>query len=196
MSLRQIARLVVASVLIGGGAQAEVARQPLDWTALNLTDIHGKPLPSESLTGKVVLAVNTASECGFTPQYQGLEALWQSYRDQGLVVLAVPSNDFGGQEPGDNAEIAAFCERRFQVSFPMLEKAPVKGPAAQPIFAWASRITGGKATPLWNFHKLLIGRDGQLLGWYTSFTKPQAKSVTDAIEAALEERVSSATGGR
>jgi len=175
----------VALALFGQGAYAEISSQPFDWKDADLVALDGTPLPSDLFEGKVVLVVNTASRCGFTPQYAGLQDLWERYRDQGLVVLGIPSNDFGGQEPGSNEEIAGFCERRFKISFPMTEKAPVTGSAAHPVFVWANRVSGGKASPQWNFYKLLVGRDGTLAAWFTSMTTPQSTAVTQRIEEAL-----------
>lgn len=159
--------------------------RPIDWRALDLVDIRGAPLDPSTFEGRVVLVVNTASRCAFTPQYDGLEALWDRYRGRGLVVLGIPSNDFGNQEPGSNADIASFCESTFGVSFPMTGKSPVTGAGAHPIFAWAREVGGRAAVPGWNFHKLLIGRDGRLAGSFPSFERPESATVTGAIEKAL-----------
>jgi len=148
-----------------------------------LEAIDGSPMPLTDYKGKVVLVVNTASQCGFTPQYEGLEKLYQSYKDQGLVVLGVPSNDFGGQEPGSNKEIAEFCETRFRTTFPMAGKAVVKGKDAIPLYLWLAEATG--SSPKWNFHKYLIGRDGAALDYFHSTTAPDASSLKEAIEKAL-----------
>ena len=113
--------------------------------------------------GKVLLVVNVASQCGLTPQYEGLEALSKQYRDQGLVVIGVPANDFGAQEPGTEAEIQQFCTTRFAVDFPMTSKEPVVGPSAHPFYRWAVGELGADAAPKWNFHKYLVGRDGKVL---------------------------------
>lgn len=127
--------------------------------------------------GKVVLVVNTASECGFTPQYEGLEALSRKYRDQGLEVLGFPCNQFGGQEPGDAAQIGAFCEKNYGVSFPMFDKIEVNGPGAHPLYKWlthsAPGILGTQAVK-WNFTKFLLGRDGKVFKRYATATKPEA----------------------
>jgi glutathione peroxidase len=149
------------------------------------TAINGKPMPLSQYSGKVLLVVNTASECGFTPQYEGLQALWQKYREQGLVVIGVPSNDFGGQEPGNAEQIQGFCKGQYGVTFPLTEKYPVKGVAAHPFYKWAESIAGKKNTPMWNFHKYLIGRDGRLLAWFPTATAPGSKLVTQAIESEL-----------
>lgn len=133
--------------------------------------------------GKVVLAVNTASHCGFTSQYEGLESLYQRYRDQGLVVIGIPSDQFGGQEFADDAEIARFCKLNFGVSFPMYTRSAVIGAEAIPLFAGLTAATG--QAPQWNFHKYLISREGQALGQWDSRTSPDAPSLRQAIESAL-----------
>ena len=147
--------------------------------------IDGDPLPLSSFRDKAVLVVNTASQCGLTPQYDGLEALWSQYRDQGLVVLGVPSNDFGAQEPGTESEIKSFCETRFSVDFPMTAKAIVKGDAAHPFYKWAKSELGEAAEPKWNFHKILIGKDGRLVAGFGSRTEPGDPAVVAAIDGAL-----------
>jgi len=149
------------------------------------TTIDGKPMPLETYQGKVLLVVNVASHCGLTPQYAGLEALSQQYRDQGLVVVGVPANDFGAQEPGTEAEIHAFCTTKFAVDFPMTSKEPVVGPSAHPFYQWAVTELGPDAAPKWNFHKYLVGRDGNVTS-FGSRTTPDAPELTSAIEAALK----------
>ena len=162
------------------------AAQPLDWAKVPLPSLDGGTLAPDGLKGKVVLVVNTASFCGYTYQYKALEALWARYRDKGLVVLGVPSNDFGGQEPEGNAKIKDFCEATFGVDFPMLAKQTVRGKEAHPFFAWAQAQKAGE--PRWNFYKYLVGRDGSLVGWYPSTAEPDDAKVTQAIETALAVR--------
>lgn len=135
--------------------------------------------------GKVVMVVNTASECAFTPQYKGLEAIYRKYEPRGFVVIGVPSNDFGGQEPGSNAEIAGFCCGTYDVTFPMATKAVVTGPSAHPFYRYALATLGPVNGPKWNFHKYLIGRDGRLITAFPSGLEPESPRVTLAIEAAL-----------
>lgn len=125
-------------------------------------------MPTTDYRGHVVLLVNTASRCGFTGQYRGLEILWRRYRDRGLIVLGVPSNDFGGQEPGSNDDIERFCNVSFDITFPLAGKQVVSGPAAHPLYRWAAAQTGMLGTPSWNFHKILIGRDGRLIDWFSA----------------------------
>ncbi|HEY4264820.1 MAG TPA: glutathione peroxidase [Micropepsaceae bacterium] len=149
------------------------------------TAIDGTPLKLSQFAGHPVLIVNTASQCGLTPQYKDLEALWRKYRDRGLVVLGVPSNDFGAQEPGTEAEIAEFCSTRYNVSFPMTAKNPVIGASAHPFYKWAVTQAGEAAAPRWNFHKYLIGPKGELAGTFGSKVAPGDAALTDAIETAL-----------
>ena len=151
----------------------------------SFTSIDGEPLPLSSLKGKVLLVVNTASRCGFTKQYDGLEKLYDTYKERGLVVLGVPSNDFGGQEPGSEAEIKEFCALTFNVSFPMTSKNVVSGDKAHPFYQWAGAQAGMLGRPKWNFHKYLIGADGNFITWFASTTGPEADKLKSAIEAAL-----------
>ena len=149
--------------------------------------IDGQRVKLSQHKGKVLLIVNTASQCGFTPQFDGLEALWQAYKDQGLVVLGFPSNEFGGQDPGSNDEIASFCRMNFGVSFPMMAKVEVNGAQAHPLYHWLTREAPGLlgSTGIkWNFTKFLVGRDGRTIKRYAPQDEP-AKLVKD-IEAALE----------
>jgi glutathione peroxidase len=144
-----------------------------------------KPQSLCQYAGKVVLVVNTASFCGFTSQYKGLEALNTKYKDQGLVVLGFPSNDFA-QEKGSNKEIADFCESTFGVKFPMFTKTQVTGEGAAPLFKQLTAQTGQK--PRWNFHKYLIGRDGKVVDQYSSMTGPDSKTLVSAIEKSLKAK--------
>ena len=154
-----------------------------DFEALS---IEGKPAHLSTQRDKVLLIVNTASECGFTPQFAGLEALWKEYATEGLVVLGFPSNQFGAQDPGSNDEIASFCEVKYGVTFPMMSKVEVNGDGAHPLWKWltaeAPGILGTKGIK-WNFTKFLIGRDGKVLKRYAPTDSPQ--SMRKDIEAAL-----------
>ena len=149
------------------------------------TSIDGAPLPLSAFKGKPVLVVNTASKCGLTPQYEGLEALWSDYKDRGLVVLGVPSNNFGWQEPGTEAQIKDFCATRFSVDFPMTAKTVVKGGKAHPFYKWAKAVLGKAGEPQWNFHKLLVGKDGALIGAFGSRTEPGDPALKAVVETAL-----------
>ncbi len=144
----------------------------------------GKPMPLCQYAGKVILVVNTASFCGFTSQYEGLEKLYAQLKDRGLVVLGFPSNDFGEQEPGSDKEIADFCRLTYGVEFPMAAKTVVKGKGANPFYRQLAEITG--STPKWNFHKYLINRDGTQVVAYTSFTKPEDRDLLKKIDEFLK----------
>jgi glutathione peroxidase len=154
--------------------------------AFEAATLEGAPAPLADYRGKLLLIVNTASKCGFTPQYEGLEALWRKYKDRGLVVLGFPCNQFGAQEPGDAGEIANFCSLTYDVTFPMMTKVEVNGPAAHPLWAWLKHqkkgLLGSEAIK-WNFTKFLIGRDGEVIDRFAPTTTPQA--LEGAIEAAL-----------
>ncbi len=139
----------------------------------------------QEFSGKVLLIVNTASKCGYTPQYEGLEKLHEKYQQQGLVVLGFPSNDFMGQEPGSEAEIQDFCRLTYDVKFPMFEKTPVKKEHAHPFYVQLAKLSG--TYPTWNFHKYLIGRDGQLITQFSPHTKPFDENVIATIEHALKQ---------
>jgi glutathione peroxidase len=154
-----------------------------------VTGPNGEQEPVAAYRGKVMLIVNTASKCGFTPQYEGLEALWREFRDAGLVVLGFPCNQFGHQEPGDAAEIATFCTTTYDISFPVLAKVEVNGAGADPLFQWLKREKSGLlgiGAIKWNFTKFLVGRDGQVLGRYAPSTKPA--DLRQAITAALAQQ--------
>lgn len=139
----------------------------------------------QAYAGKVVLVVNTASKCGYTPQYEGLEQLFEKYQSKGLVVLGFPSNDFMGQEPGTEAEIQDFCRLTYDVKFPMFEKTPVKKDHAHPFYKQLAELSG--TFPTWNFHKYLIGRDGKFITQFTPHTKPSDPMIITAIEQALHQ---------
>ena len=149
------------------------------------TSIRGEPVDLAAQRGKVLLIVNTASECGFTPQFKGLEQLWQDYGPKGLVVIGFPSNEFGGQDPGSNDQIASFCELNYGVSFPLADKTVVKGEGAHPFYKWAGEQAGMLGRPKWNFHKYLIGADGRFLDWFSTPTKPMSPKIKAAVEKAL-----------
>jgi len=147
--------------------------------------IDGAPLPLKGFRGKPVLVVNTASFCGFTPQYAGLETLHQRYAPRGLVVLAVPSNDFGAQEPGTAAEIKEFCSTRYHTTFPLAAKERAIGADAHPFYRWIETELGEAGVPRWNFHKYLIAPDGSLAGAWPSAVAPLAPEITEEIERLL-----------
>ena len=148
----------------------------------SLETLAGAPMRLREFEGKPMLLVNTASKCGFTPQYEGLQALWSHYGPRGLMVIGVPCNDFGRQEPGDARQIQDFCAANYGVSFPMAAKLHVRGPQAHPLFAWLAQQGGALSRPRWNFYKYLIGRDGRLRTWFSSLTKPMSGRMHTAID--------------
>ena len=151
----------------------------------DIKDINEENFALKNLKDKTVLLVNVASNCGFTKQYAELQELYEKYSEKGLVVLGVPSNQFGGQEPGSNNEIKDFCETNFNITFPMTTKIDVKGENAHPIYLWAKENYGNTAVPKWNFHKILINKQGKIEDTYSSFTKPMSKKLTSKIEEIL-----------
>lgn len=150
-----------------------------------LTGIDGKPMPLAQFRGHPILIVNTASECGYTPQYEDLEKLWLAYKDKGLIIIGVPSNDFGQQEPGTAEEIATFCKVNYGVTFPLADKSVVTGGKAIPFYKWAGEQAGMLGRPKWNFHKYLIGADGRFIDWFSTPTKPMSAKITAAVDKAL-----------
>jgi glutathione peroxidase len=148
-----------------------------------LNSIDGQPAPLANLKGKVLLVVNVASNCGFTPQYTALEALYEKYKDQGLVVIGFPANNFMGQEPGTNEEIKTFCTRKYNVTFPMYSKISVKGKDMAPLYQFLTE-TGGDIK--WNFTKFLVGRDGKVIQRFETPVKPDSAEVISAVEKALK----------
>jgi glutathione peroxidase len=171
------------------GATAAEAQSPkgggMSAYDFEFVSIEGAKLPLSQYRGKPLLVVNTASFCGFTPQYDDLEAVWRRYRDRGLVVIGVPSNDFGQQEPGTASEIKQFCEGRYNVDFPLTEKEDVVGPDAHPFFRWIAEELGDAGVPRWNFHKYLVAPDGTLAGAWPSRVRPTDQEVVNEIERLL-----------
>lgn len=156
-----------------------------------LNSIEGQATPLSSFQGKIVLLVNVASRCGYTPQYAGLEALYEKYKDRGFVIVGIPANNFGAQEPGSNQEIKTFCTAKYHVTFPMMAKVSVKGSDIIPLYAFltdksANPSTGGEIG--WNFTKFLVGPDGKVIARFDSAVEPASKELTAAIEKALASR--------
>ena len=174
-------------MLVAASAVAVIAAAPAVKSAYDfkMTAIDGKPLPLSKYKGQVMLVVNTASFCGFTPQYEALQKVHEAYKAKGFTVLGIPSGDFKNQEYGSNKEIAQFCESKFGIRFPMTEKADVVGPNAAPFYQWAAAELGADNAPKWNFHKYLVGRDGKLIAAFPSKVTPDDPQVTAAIEKAL-----------
>lgn len=177
--LRSLAALCAAAALPAAAACPAL----LDH---RMSSLKGEPADLCAHAGKVVLVVNTASYCGYTGQYRGLESLYQRFRGRGFVVLGVPSNDFGAQEPGSDAQVADFCERTYKVRFPMLAKSVVSGPAAAPLYRGLAAATGDK--PGWNFHKYLLDRDGKAVASFPSAVAPEDPRLVAAVEKALAGR--------
>lgn len=165
---------------------------PLDPTAagslydFKMKDIDGKEMPLAKFKGKVVVVVNVASKCGLTPQYEGLQKLYTTYKDKGLVVLGFPANQFGGQEPGTDTEIKEFCTGKYNVTFPMFSKIVVKGEGIHPLYTWLLGSTENKGDIEWNFAKFLVGRDGKVLKRFAPRVTPEDKDFVATIEAALK----------
>ncbi len=155
--------------------------------AIPLQTIDSKKSDLSTLKGKVLLVVNTASQCGYTPQYKGLEETYQKYKAQGLEVVGFPSNDFGGQEPGSNGDIKKFCELKYKTTFAMFEKNPVTGDQKQPLYRWINSQRGFESEVSWNFEKFLINRQGQVVQRFASRVKPTDSELTQAIEAELKK---------
>ena len=152
---------------------------------LNIKSLEGTNIELSEYKNNAVLLVNVASNCGYTKQYADLQKLWETYKDKGLIVIGVPSNQFGSQEPGTNEEIKKFCEVNFNVNFPMTDKVEVKGENAHPIYLWAKENFGKSTVPKWNFHKILINVDGEIQETYSSLTSPTSKKITNEIEKIL-----------
>ena len=147
--------------------------------------IDGNKIKLLQYKNKVIVVVNVASQCGFTKQYEDMQDVWIKYQDKGILMLGVPSNDFN-QETGTNEEIKKFCESKFGITFPMTDKVTVKGDNAHPFYKWAKNNHGNKAIPKWNFHKIIIGRDGKVIDTFSSITKPTSKKFIKVIENALK----------
>jgi len=148
----------------------------------NFNDIDGSALKLSEFKGKVIVVVNVASQCGFTNQYEDMQQVWDKYQEKGIVIIGVPSNDFGEQEPGSNKDIKNFCEAKFGITFPMTEKVSVKGSNAHPFYIWARNNHGKSAVPKWNFHKIIINKKGKVAETFSSITSPTSKKFIKTIE--------------
>ncbi len=166
-------------------SSAPTVSRPMSFFELKTNRLDGTPVALAEYKGKVVLVVNTASRCGHTPQYEGLQALHAALEKKGLVVMGFPSNDFGKQEPGTAEEIRKFCSLQYNVTFPMMEKVKTKGEGQSPVYAF---LTRKHDVPSWNFHKFLVGRDGRVRAAFSSATQPDDEALRAAIDAALAEK--------
>jgi glutathione peroxidase len=152
---------------------------------LNIKDINNENISLSEFRGKTILLVNVASKCGFTKQYTDLQTLYDNYKEKDFLVIGVPSNQFGGQEPGSNEEIKNFCETNFNITFPITDKVDVKGKNAHEIYKWAKENYGNSTVPKWNFHKILINKDGKIQDTFNSYIKPLSDKITKQIELVL-----------
>ncbi|MDA8918983.1 glutathione peroxidase [Candidatus Pelagibacter sp.] len=152
---------------------------------LTIKNIDNSIIKLNEFRGKIVLVVNVASKCGFTKQYSGLQTLYNKYKEKNFIILGVPSNQFGGQEPGSNDEIKNFCETNFNITFPITDKVNVKGDSAHSIYKWAKENHGNSTVPKWNFHKILINKEGKVQDTFNSFIDPLSDKITKEIEQLL-----------
>ena len=152
---------------------------------LSIKSINNKTIDLKDFKGKTILLVNVASKCGFTKQYADLQILYDNYKDKGFLVIGVPSNQFGGQEPGSNNEIKDFCETNFNITFPITDKVDVKGENAHTLYKWAKENHGNSSIPKWNFHKILINKDGKIQDTFNSFVSPLSDKIKKQIELIL-----------
>lgn len=181
-------RLLLSGVVALAVSTASFASEPANALAFKMNDLEGKPVELSKYEGKVVLVVNVASACGLTPQYEGLEALYEQYKDKGLVVLGFPCNQFGKQEPGSAKEIREFCSSKYKVTFDMFEKVEVNGDKACDLYKYLTNVDtkpAEKGKISWNFEKFLIGKDGKVIARFSPRTTPNDASVVTAIEQAL-----------
>ena len=174
-----VAAVLALATLSSGGT-------PMSVHDFKVKTIDGKEASLADYKGKALLIVNTASQCGYTPQYAGLEALYAKYRERGFTVLGFPSNDFGGQEPGSNAEIKKFCELRYKTTFPLFSKIPVKGPDADPLYKYLTGLPGKQGGAItWNFNKFLVAPDGKVIEHFDSRVEPMSPELTSKVEQIL-----------
>ena len=171
--------LIMVFSMFTGSIKANYDKLAYDF---DFSDLDGSKISLSEYKNKVIVVVNVASQCGFTNQYEDMQKIWEKYQSKGLVVIGVPSNDFGKQEPGSNDEIKNFCEAKFGISFPMTEKVVVKGSDAHPFYLWAKKNFGNAAVPKWNFHKIIIDKNGKIAESFTSITNPSSKKFIQALE--------------
>jgi len=171
--------LLIMMSFFGNKVTADYEKLAYDF---KFKDLDGSQLSLSEYKGKVIIAVNVASQCGFTKQYEDMQDVWKKYQSKGIIMLGIPSNDFGQQEPGTSKEIKNFCEAKFGITFPMTEKVSVKGPDAHPFYVWAKDNYGKSAIPKWNFHKIIINKEGKIAETFSSITNPSSKKFINLIE--------------
>ena len=174
-------RLLLLFIMIstsGNNVKADYEKLAYEF---NFKDLDGSSLKLSEYKGKVIVAINVASQCGFTSQYEDMQQIWEKYQSKGIIILGIPSNDFGQQEPGSNEDIKNFCEAKFGISFPMTEKVSVKGSDAHPFYIWARENHGKSAIPKWNFHKIIIDKNGKIAETFSSITNPSSKKFITAL---------------
>ena len=176
--------LIVMISFFGAKSSAKYEKLAYDF---KFKGLDGRELSLNSFKDKVIIVINVASQCGFTKQYEDMQKVWERYQNKGLILIGVPSNEFGKQEPGSNQEIKNFCETKFGISFPMTEKVSVKGDDAHPFYIWAKKNHGKSAIPKWNFHKILINKTGKIHDTFASMTNPSSKKFISAIEEMLNQ---------
>ena len=174
--------LIFMISLVGNNTSANYEKLAYDFA---FKDLDGSELSLAEFKDKVIIVVNVASQCGFTNQYEDMQKIWEKYQAKGVVMLGIPSNDFGQQEPGSNKEIKNFCEAKFGITFPMTEKVSVKGSEAHPFYIWAKENHGKSAVPKWNFHKIIINKEGKIEKTFSSMTNPSSKKFKEIIENLL-----------
>ena len=175
--------LIFMISLIGNNTSANNEKLAYDFA---FKDLDGNELSLAEFRDKVIIVVNVASQCGFTNQYEDMQKIWEKYQEKGVVMLGVPSNDFGKQEPGSNEDIKNFCEAKFGISFPMTEKVLVKGSDAHPFYIWARENHGKSAIPKWNFHKIIIDKDGKVAETFSSITNPSSNKFIKALDKLIK----------
>ena len=170
---------IVMISFLGNNATAKYEKLAYDFA---FKDLDGSELSLAEFKNKVIIVVNVASQCGFTSQYEDMQKIWENYQAKNVIMLGIPSNDFGQQEPGTNKEIKNFCEAKFGITFPMTERVSVKGTEAHPFYIWAKENHGKSAVPKWNFHKIIIDRTGKVAETFLSITNPSSKKFKKTIE--------------
>ena len=175
--------LIIMISFLGNNVNADYEKLAYDF---KFRDLDGAALNLSEYKGKVIVVVNVASQCGFTRQYEDMQKIWEKYQEKGIVMLGVPSNNFGGQEPGNNKEIKNFCEAKFGITFPMTEKVSVKGTEAHPFYIWAKDNHGKTAVPKWNFHKIIIDKSGKIHQTFSSMTNPSSTKFIKVLEILIK----------